>query len=147
MLFSISFTVLLINILIMDAEITMCGFKFSVAFYCDSHLYQLFPRVRACVRRVRKRKFHGSAPACRAAGRCASSLPARLSMVAKCDHLIAVWRPDIVSPSPDKAPYCKWLWIKASATSPQRKRATSTIGCGCFRSAPLTKRRLAPDRT
>ena len=38
----------------MDAEITMCGSKFSVTFYCDSHLYQLFPRVRACVRGARK---------------------------------------------------------------------------------------------
>ena len=44
------FTVLLTHVLIIDAEITMCGFKFSVTFYCESHLYQLFPRVRACVR-------------------------------------------------------------------------------------------------
>ena len=36
------FTVLLITILIIDAEITMCCFKFSVTFYCDSHLSQQF---------------------------------------------------------------------------------------------------------
>ena len=51
-------SVLLIHILIIDAEITMCGFKFS-SFYCDSHLSQWFPCVRACVRRARKRQFQG----------------------------------------------------------------------------------------
>ena len=34
------FTVLLIHILIIDAEMTMCCFKFIVTFYCDSHLSQ-----------------------------------------------------------------------------------------------------------
>ena len=48
-------------------------------FYCDSHLYQLFPRVRS-TSTERKRQYHGSAPACRAVGRCASSLPSRLSI-------------------------------------------------------------------
>ena len=38
------FGVLLVNILIIDAEIKMCRFKFSVTFYCDSHPYQRFPR-------------------------------------------------------------------------------------------------------
>ena len=31
----------------MNADISMCGFIFSVTFYCVSHLYRLFPRVRA----------------------------------------------------------------------------------------------------
>ena len=63
------FSLLLMSILIKDADITMCGFKFSVTFYCDSHSCQLFPLVCACIRRARKRRFHGSVTACRTAWR------------------------------------------------------------------------------
>ena len=53
--FSPFLTVLLIHILGAVSN--------SVAFVFDSHLYQLFPSVRACVQRAWKRQYHGSAPA------------------------------------------------------------------------------------
>ena len=66
--FLLIFNALLITILIIDAEITMCCFKLSVSFYCDSHLSKTVSRfAHACVRQVRKRQFHGGAPACRTA--------------------------------------------------------------------------------
>ena len=63
------FTVLLMHIVILDAEMTMCCFKFRVTFYCDSHLSVLL---------AQKHPFHRSAPVSRECGlteRCASSLP------------------------------------------------------------------------